>query len=179
MNEASPIETATLELKVAICGAPKVGKMETLLALKKQLAASALQVQALPDRFAELRVDSCSPALTFVTSPGSIFFRERMRALVLERAHAVVFIYSAAAGDAHDSVEDFHGWIQEAERLGKSWDNVPWLFVRNMLDIGQFDPLSGVIPNALNVNRLELIATQGQGIRELMEWVLQVTGAKR
>lgn len=175
--------------RVAVCGAPLTGKTTILMALGQITDAGRIQRSfSDTENLARLDVNYYDKQVAFITISGNFnYASSKVIPKILSGASAVVYVCSALPNAQQPFLEQkrlseesdrqrlfWNMYTQEADRVGASWINIPWVFVLNKVDLGNRNPLSQEIPEALLSETLSCIATKNQGIAQLSEKVGQL-----
>ena len=163
--------------KIALAGAPKVGK-NTLL---RGMAHRSLQSQLTIDmdetkRILRLDMALLEQHLSVMTASGP-FINDTVIPTVLTDASVVVYVVSAFAC-SNMQRPDFEEYIQCAAQVGVHWNDVPWLFVLNKLDLVDQNPLLEHIPAHFHESIVRCVAIKDHGVDELWQRILAVVGSR-
>jgi hypothetical protein len=174
--------------RVAICGAPLTGKTTILTALGRSVGADPIRRSfGDTENIARLDMDYYGKQVAFITISGNFnHTTSKIVAKILSGVHIVIYVCSALPNIERSSSEKKYAleetdrqklfwrlYTQEAEQVGASWRTIPWIFVLNKVDVGNRNPLSQEIPEALQSEMISCIATQNAGILPLFEKVAQ------
>ncbi|NJL55951.1 GTPase domain-containing protein [bacterium] len=154
--------------------APPMGGKTTLLqslARMHKQSDFAVHVEE-TKRVVQLDVVLSQLSIRFITVQGS-FLTEEFFPELLIGARCLVFVVSASAGK-QEQQRIFEQYVSYAVRVGAHWDNIPWIFVLNKVDLGNQNPLLQHIPTQFHDDIIHCSATLGIGIEQLWQKIITV-----
>jgi GTPase SAR1 family protein len=154
---------------IGLCGAPKVGKTETLERLCSLLGVSTQSSHEIkpPDRIISLAASD----VEIHTAPGVLIYRDAAMKKVVSKVDAIIYVISADPCRT-DQEGLFQRDIRMAKRLKKTWNDVPWLFVLNKTDLGNDHSIISELPAELRQSMVRTVALTGEGIDQLWQRIL-------
>jgi predicted GTPase len=160
-------------IKIALGGAPMVGKTTILDCFAKRNQNSRFTIEFdETKRITQLDIELLRLHTCFITVSGAYVDTEVIPR-VFTSAMVVVYVVSASAG-SEEQQRIFKQYVSDAMHVGAHWDDIPWIFVLNKVDLGNQNPLLSHIPAQFHNNIIHCSATQGIGIEQLWQKILAV-----
>ncbi|MEM8532634.1 MAG: GTPase domain-containing protein [Chloroflexota bacterium] len=157
--------------KIALAGAPMVGKTMLLYGLKRRNPQHQLTVDAdETKRITSLDIALPQRHIQVMTASGA-FVNDTVIPTVLTNATVVVYVISAFAC-INLQLPDFKEYVTCAAQVGTHWDDIPWLFVLNKVDLTDQNPLLEYIPPHFHDTIIRCVAVEDKGVDELWQWML-------
>jgi GTPase SAR1 family protein len=152
--------------KIVILGAPMVGKTELIVSLSEVTGSSKPQAETTEVvRFVRLHVVEELREFRFITIQGPFLDREKVITDLLFGVDAVVYVIAPSPETGQERI--FEELVSYAKNLGVAWEEVPWVFVLNKVDISEQSPMISKIPETLQGDIVHCIATTGYGVQNL------------
>lgn len=161
--------------KIAVCGTPLAGKTTLLYQFAQHTNSKHIQTsQQRWEKKTRLKVPTNEGCIVFSTLTG--LFNPERRNLVSELMVGIsVVIYVSSTVPPQQSEEMyFRLYTEEATRKRVSWTEIPWIFVLNKVDLGDYNPLLLHIPVQFHDDIIHCSATQGIGIDQLWQRIRAV-----
>jgi len=123
------------------------------------------------DRLWQLGVPKAGGYVRFSMFGGSVLYREKALSLLFEPAKAVVYFLSTKKVNFDDEQKYFDVCLPIAQRLGKSWNDIPWLLVLNEFSRGEKgeNPVIARFPDEIQKNMIRIDASKLEDKRRLWE----------
>lgn len=173
-----------MQRRIAVCGAPTVGKA-TLLSSLIDLTGAEIPIRRSSELETIVRVDIKEPTrqTTLMTISGNFFYSQStVLPWLVTGVHAIVYVSSVipplldqawylGAGDDEAARQTMFWdiYTKHAAAVGSFWTSIPWIFVLNKIDVGAQNPLLARIPSAFHDTILPCSAMTHRGIPELWE----------
>jgi predicted GTPase len=160
-------------IKIALGGAPMVGKTTILDCFAKRNQNSRFTIEFdETKRITQLDIELLRLHTCFITVSGAYIDKEVIPK-VFTSAMVVVYVISASAG-SEEQQRIFEQYVSDTLHVGTHWDDIPWIFVLNKVDLGDDNPLRQHIPIQFHDDIIHCSATQGIGIEQLWQKILAV-----
>jgi 50S ribosomal subunit-associated GTPase HflX len=163
-------------IKVAIAGAPRVGKTTLLHSLAKHAPNSDFTTQAEETkRIVHLDILSSQLPIRFMAAQGPFVGFEEVIPAILTDARIVVFVIAASQG--REQQGPFEQYASFASDIGVHWNDVPWIFVLNKVDLGKRNPLLADIPAQFRNDIVQCVAREDKGIEQLWQQIIKTVSS--
>ena len=163
--------------KIALAGAPMVGKTTLMHNFARRSPQSQLTID-MDETKRILHLDNAFSRqnLSIVTASGP-FINDTVIPTVLTNATVVVYVISAFAC-INLQLPNFKEYVTCAAQVGAHWDDIPWLFVLNKVDIKDQNPLLEYIPPHFHDTIIRCVAVEDKGVDELWQQLLTLVAPR-
>ncbi|MEM8532676.1 MAG: hypothetical protein AAGF95_17660 [Chloroflexota bacterium] len=157
--------------KIALAGAPMVGKTTLLYRLERRAPTSQLTVDAdETKRIVHVTMAFPQQHLSIMAASGA-FVNDTVIPTVLTAATMVVYVISTGV---HLNTQRlfFDRYVTCAAQVGVHWNDVPWLFVLNIVEPLVENPLLDQIPPSFHDTIMRCVAITEQGVDDIWQRML-------
>ena len=163
--------------KIALVGAPVVGKSTLLYRLERRAPESQRMVDAdETKRIVHVMMAFPQQNLSIMAASGA-FVNDTVIPTVLTDATMVVYVISTGV---HLNTQRlfFDRYVTCAAQIGVHWDDVPWLFVLNIVEPLVENPLHNHIPPSFHDTIMRCVAITGKGIDDIWQRMLDTVESR-
>jgi predicted GTPase len=166
MNDISPI-------KIALVGRPLAGKTTILQCFARRTHNSHFTTEFdETKRIAQLDIALHGLSLHFVTISGAFVPSEDIIPKILTGASVIVFVISVS-GAKEEQQHFFKQYVSHASCVDAHWNDIPWIFVLNKVDLGKRNPLLADIPAQFHNDIVHCVAREDKGIEQLWQQIIK------
>lgn len=115
---------------ISICGAPLAGKA-SLIKVLKQKYEGVFYRKTVEGSLIGIRIKKASQEFIVYTSSGVHWEVEEVVTELLLGTDLVVYLFSTCVEQEEMQIQYFEIYKNTAQRLGKLWSEIPWIFVLN------------------------------------------------
>lgn len=163
--------------KIALAGSTMAGKTMLLYGLKRRNPQHQITVDAdETKRITSLDIALPQRHIQVMTASGA-FVNDTVIPTVLTSATVVVYVISASAC-IKPQLSSFKEYVTCAVRVGSHWDDIPWLFVLNKVDLTDQNPLLEYIPSHFHNKIIRCVAVKDKGVDELWRQLLTLVAPR-
>ncbi|KPL90926.1 Rab family GTPase [Herpetosiphon geysericola] len=174
--------------RIAVCGAPVVGKTTLLSAFCEHSATDEFYAKSSEtERLVWMTNRNADSARTLMAASGSVLAANNLLPWLMRNVHAIVYVigaiepnfeatYGLGAVQAECERQQ-HFWnlyTSHALAVGSRWSQIPWVFVLNKIDLGSYNPLLEYIPTDLASQIYLCSAVTKQGLAQLWDRILEL-----
>jgi len=160
--------------KIVFCGAPLAGKTALLRAIAQVTNSDRIRTRfGEAENVTKLEVSVNNRELICVTISG-VFYRHKQTGVLTElikQADMIVYVCSTIPPKNAEPFY-FNLYSNEAAHLHVSWNEIPWMFVLNKVDLSSENPLIGFIPPQFHNQIMKCAANQGRNVPDLWQKIV-------
>lgn len=165
-------------IKVTLAGAPRVGKTTLLHCFAKYAPNSNLTTQVdETKRIVHLNTSLTHVHIHFMTAQGPFWGIEAVAPALFTNTRVVLFVISASQGK--EQQRPLEQYVSHATHVGADWNNIPWFFVLNKIDLYKRNPLHSHIPPHCRNDIVRCVATECIGVEQIWQKIVNVVSSMR
>ncbi len=186
-------------ITVSICGAPLVGKWQILDKLARAVdcrpiaqrnlgkpGVNLVRLHVSRDKLDRSRKATLSSWETPVAeiqlrlTSGAMFYREPAIEGVLMGASIVCYVVASEEGGPNREFQEdyFNSYMDILREKNLTWDDVPWFWILNKVDLGSTNPLKHEIPREQQARIIPTVAIKATGVDLVWKRILNLLEAK-
>lgn len=165
-------------MNILFCGMPLSGKQETIKAISRLTSTNKIAYSEYRlAQIVSLEIHVNSKRIKLLGTTGAVFYKSEVYKELVSKADAICYLFSVDLTRAsyEYQVDVFKEYIAVAQDLGKSWNQIPWVFLLTKVDLEPHNLFPVYVKSLAGSDFLKIAPIKNIGISDLWDKLMNLT----